>query len=258
MSTFTEGPVTTGPDGTDPDDRSVRRTLLLFATSLIVVAIGGLVAVTFGRDGGGNRNGGTVEGGSAKSETGGPANDPIGPRPGEEIAAYAAARAQILATATGERAAVVSFGRYLTEGEARAAVGQARVTSLLVAAPGGTPADVAEPMPAWVESQVAASRAEREEIRRLLPTVDDPEFADFYRQELTRLTKVIDSIKPDDPLVFAAVVRAPVSALKGLATRPDVRLVDVGTRAEIQPGTMVVGLRPEEKDRANDPPNRPE
>lgn len=253
MSTFTKGPVRKGPGGTDPDDLSVRRTLLLFGVGLIMVAIGGLVAVTFGDDGGDGDVGTVDQSGGAQVSS-----DPIGPAAGEEIAAYAAARAQALAGATGERAAVVSFGRYLTEAQARAALGQMRVTSLLAAPPGGTPSEVSGSVPAWVEGQVAASRSERDEIAKLLPTVDDPEFADFYREEVARLDKVIRSVDPNGPLVFGAVVRAPAAALQKLATAPDIRLVDVGSAPELEPGTVVGGLRPEEKERANDPPTRPE
>ena len=243
------------PGGSD-DDRKARRALLLFAVSLVVVGLGGLVAVTFGRDDPTNRR----ESASAESsaEGAGPSGDGIGPFPGEEVAAYSTERNQALAAATGDRVAVVSLSRYLTEPEARAAVGRLEVVNLLAAAPGGTPSVVTGTMVDWVNGQVEANRSERDEIQRLLPTVDDPQFKAFYEEEVARLTKLVDSVKPDGPHVFALTVRGAATDLQALATAPDVRLVDVGPSAALPPDTPLRGLRPEETERANEPPIRPE
>jgi hypothetical protein len=244
------------PPGRDDEDRKVRRSLLLFAISLVVVGLGGLVAVTFGRsDDPTNRR---DDAAAESTEEAGPTADGIGPFPGDEIAAYSAARAQALATAKGDRVAVVSLGRYMTEPEARAAVGRLQVVNLLAAAPGGSPSVVTGPMADWVNGQVGANRSEREEIQRLLPTVDDPQFTAFYEEEVARLTKLIDSVRPDGAHVFGLTVRGPATELQALARAPDVRLVDVGPSAKFPPDTPVRGLRPEEKERANDPPTRPE
>ncbi|HEX2273816.1 MAG TPA: hypothetical protein VHG90_08080 [Acidimicrobiales bacterium] len=243
------------PPGRDDEDRKVRRSLLLFAVSLVVVGLGGFVAVTFGRgDDPTNRR----EPGSAESAEVGPSADGIGPFPGEEIAAYSTGRGQALATATGARVAVVSLSRYMTEPEARAAVGRLQVVNLLAAAPGGSPSVVEGTMVDWVNGQVEANRSERDELQRFIPTVDDPQFKAFYEEEVARLTKLIDGVKPDGPHVFAVTVRGPAVELQALARAPDVRLVDVGPSAKLPPGTPLRGLRPEEKDRANDPPTRPE
>jgi hypothetical protein len=245
------------PPGQDADeDRKVRRSLLLFGVSLIIVGLGGLVAVTLGRsdDPTSDRDGRPAE----SAEEAGPSADGIGPFPGEEIAAYSAARAQALATAKGDRVAVVSLKRYMTEAEGRAAVGRLQVVNLLAAAPAGSPSVVTGTMADWVNGQVGGNRSERDEIERLLPTVDDPQFKAFYQEEVARLNKLIDSVKPEGPHIFAVTVRGPATELQALATAPDVRLVDVGPSSKFPPDTPVRGLRPEETQRANEPPTRPE
>ncbi|HEX2024578.1 MAG TPA: hypothetical protein VHF00_07710 [Acidimicrobiales bacterium] len=244
------------PRGNGDEDRKVRRSLLLFAISLVVVGLGGLVAVTFGRDDDPtNRR----EPGEAESaEEAGPSADGIGPFPGEEIVAYSAGRAQALATAKGDRVAVVSLKRYMTEPEARAAMGRLEVVNLLAAAPAGSPSVVTGTMADWVNGQVGGNRSERDEIQRLLPTVDDPQFKAFYEEEVARLNNLIDSVKPEGPHVFAVTVRGPTPDLQALAAAPDVRLVDVGPSAKLPPDTPLRGLRPEETERANEPPTRPE
>lgn len=256
MSTSTD-PVrpAPAPRRKDDPDRKVRRTLLLFAVSLVVVGLGGLVAVTFGRDDDPTNRRDATDTESAEEA---PSADGIGPFPGEEIAAYSAGRAQALATAKGDRVAVVSLKRYMTEPEARAAMGRLQVVNLLAAAPAGSPSVVTGTMADWVNGQVGGNRSERDEIQRLLPTVDDPQFKSFYEEEVARLTKLIDSVKPDGPHVFGVTVRGPATELQALARAPDVRLVDVGPSAKFPPDTPVRGLRPEEKERANEPPTRPE
>ncbi|HYX44929.1 MAG TPA: hypothetical protein VE760_07795 [Acidimicrobiales bacterium] len=236
------------PDSAADDDRSARRVLLLFAFSLIVVGLGGLVAISVRHTGGDN----------PKVAAGGPLPSAgLGPSPGEPLPAYLEARRAALASASGNRAAVVSFGKYVNEAQARAAVGKLTITSLLAAVPGGTPSVVTGGMPQWVEAQVAEKRGERDEIKRLIPTVDDAQFKKFYEEEVARLSKLVDSVKPDGPLVFGAVVKGPVVDLQAVAKAPDVRLVDVAPSADVTPETPVRGIRPEEAERANDPPTRP-
>ncbi len=256
MSISTD-PVRPAPAPGDSDeDRKVRRSLLLFAVSLVVVGLGGLVAVTFGPDDPTNRRASGAPEPSA--EEAGPSADGIGPFPGEEIAAYTTERNQALAGAKGDRVAVVSLATYMTEPEARAAVGRLEVVNLLAAPPGGTPSVVTGTMEDWVNAQVEANRVEREEFERFIPTVDDPQFKAFYEEEVARLTKLIDSVKPDGPHVFAVTVRGRATDLQALAAGPDVRLVDVGPSATLPPDTPLRGLRPEETERANEPPIRPE
>jgi hypothetical protein len=237
------------PDGvSDDDDRSARRVLLLFAFSLIVIGLGGLVTVAL-RDSGGDDP--AVSAGGPLPSTG------LGPSPGEPLPAYLEARRAALGSAKGNRAAVVSFGTYVNEAQARAAVGKLTVTSLLAAVPGGSPAVVTGGMAPWVEAQLAENRGERDEIRRLIPTVDDPQFKKFYEEEVARLNKLVDDVKADGPLVFGAVVKGTVADLQAVSRGPDIRLVDVAPSADVSPETPVRGIRPEEVERANDPPTRP-
>lgn len=269
MSISTEPTEPTEPtDPTDPpsarrrptyhdNEPAARRVLLLFAVSLIVVGLGGLVAITFGPDDPTSARQGSGPASESSNEVD-PSVEGIGPVPGEEVAAYTAGRAQALATAKGDRVAVVSFNRYMTEGEARAVVGQLAVSHLLAAAPAGTPSVVTGSMVDWVNGQVGANRSERDEIQKLLPTVDDRQFKAFYQDEVNRLTKLIDSVKPEGPHVFAVAVKGPTAALQALAQAPDVRLVDVGPSSKLPAGTPLRGLRPEEKEKANDPTMRPE
>ena len=235
-------------DSNDDDDRSARRVLLLFALSLIVIGLGGLVTVTL-RDDGGNDD---PRVGAAQLTSAG-----VGPAAGEPLPAYLDARRTALASATGNRAAVVSFGKYVSEAQARAAVGKLPVTSLLAAVPGGSPSVVTGSMAQWVDGQLADNRSERDEIKKLIPTVDDPQFKKFYEDEVVRLSKLVDSVKADGPLVFGAVVKGPAADLQAAARAPDVRLVDVAPSADVTPETPVRGIRPEEAERANDPPTRP-
>jgi hypothetical protein len=231
----------------DGDDRSARRVLLLFAVSLIVVGLGGLVTVTL-RDSGDD---------DSNVATGPIPSSGVGPSPGEPLPAYLEARRAALASASGNRGAVISFGKYVNEAQARAAVGRLSVTSLLAAVPGGSPSVVTGSMAQWVDAQIAENRAERDEIRKLIPTVDDPQFKSFYQEEVARLNKLVDDVKADGPLVFGAVVKGPATDLQAVAKVPDVRLVDVAPSADVTPDTPVRGIRPEEAERANDPPTRP-
>ncbi len=236
------------PGVLDEDDRKARRVLLLFAFSLIAVGLGGLVTVSL-RDTGSD---------DPRVATGGPLRTAgVGPSPGEPLPAYTEARARALGTATGNRAAVVSFGKYINEAQARAAVGKLTVTSLLAAVPGGSPSVVTGSMAEWVNGQVAENRSERDEIQKLIPSVDDPQFKKFYEEEIARLSKLVDSVKPDGPLVFGVVVKGAVADLRAVASAPDVRLVDIAPSAEIGADTPVRGIRPEETETANNPPTRP-
>ena len=237
------------PEGvSEDDDRSARKVLLLFAFSLIVIGLGGLVSVTL-RDSGSDDP--SIAAGGPLPSAG------VGPAPGEPLPAYLDARRAALASASGTRGAVVSFGTYVNEAQARAAVGKLTVTSLLAAVPGGSPAVVTGGMREWVDAQIADKRGERDEIRKLIPTVDNAEFKKFYEDEVARLSKLVDDVEADGPLVFGAVVKGPASELQAVAKAADVRLVDVAPSAEITPETPVRGIRPEEVERANDPPTRP-
>jgi hypothetical protein len=181
----------------------------------------------------------------------------LGPPAGTDVPTYINNRKQALATATGDRVAVVSLAEYATEDEARELVGSAEVLALLASAPGGQPAVVTGDLAGWVNSQTADARAERDEIQKLLPTVEDASFKTFYRSELDRLNNVISATKPSGALVFAVVVRAPAAALQALGADETIRLVDVAAGPDPDPKANYRGLRPEETGKANDPNTRP-
>lgn len=240
------------------DDRATRRALLLFAASLVVIGIGGLVAVTVKtRDRSPAVSSGPTVPAKAKSQADALLATGVGPVPGDDVNAYIADRGTALAAATGDRAAIVSFSSYLSEAQAKAAVGQVTVTAVLAAVPGRKPAVVTGPVADWLNAQLADQRAERDEFQKLLPTVDDAQFKTFYRQEIDRLSKLIDGTKADGPLIYAVVIKAPAPVLQALAKAKDVRLVDVAPIADLKPGTPERGLRPEETAHADDPPLRP-
>jgi hypothetical protein len=181
----------------------------------------------------------------------------IGPPAGTDVESYETTRRQALSAATGPRVAVVSFSDYQTEKKARALVGSNQVVALIACAPGGQPAVVTGSVSDWVNDQTASARGDRDEIQKLIPTVDDPAFKSFYKSELDRLNSLISGIDPSGDLIFAVVVRADATALQALQAKDGVRLVDVGAGPDPDPNANYRGLRPEETAKANDPNTRP-
>ena len=184
----------------------------------------------------------------------------IGPTPGAELGPYLDNRRKALAAASGQRVAVVSFNRYMTEAQARALTGGTPVKAVLAAIPGGAPATVTTALGTWLDAEQSAMRTERDEIQKLLPTVTgDPEFKAAYEEDVKRLTDALNSVKADGPLVFGLVVEGTAESLRALAARggADVRLLDVAPPEAPQPDSDFRGIRPEEILEANDPPTRP-
>ncbi|MFP5316939.1 MAG: hypothetical protein ACLGI2_01450 [Acidimicrobiia bacterium] len=182
----------------------------------------------------------------------------LGPPQGTQVANYITARKEALAAATGDRIAVVSFGKYQTEARAKSLVAPAEVVALLAAPPGGQPEVVTSDLATWAREQTAEVRAERAEIEKLIPTArNDPSFQAFYRTELERLDKLLNAIRPGGELVFGVVVKSATPTLQQLGAKPDVRLVDVGPTADPVPRNDYRGLRPEETTKANEPNTRP-
>lgn len=181
----------------------------------------------------------------------------IGPVQGVELAGYVSGRKAALAAADEERVAVVSLAKYSTQAQARALVGSLPVVALLVAPPGIGPTVVTGDLAAWATAETAATRAERDEISKLIPTVGDPAFKAFYTEEVARLDKALRSFAPDSAMVFGVVVHGPSAGLQALGARSEVRLVDVGDMATPAPDAIYRGVRPEETAKANDPPLRP-
>lgn len=255
-------PVQLPPRGDDSvSERTARLTVTCLAASFAVLVVGLVVFLTVR-----HLREDTRHESSGSGATAPPAPTPaqaakivggIGPPPGGDVVSYLQSRKDALAAATGDRIAVVSLAKYMTEAKAKSAVGSAEVIALLAAAPGGQPALVTGGIGPWVTGQTADAKSERDEIQKLIPTVDDPSFKSFYKSEVDRLNKLLAAIQPSSDLVFGVVVRAPVTALQSLATNADVRLVDVGDSAEPPPTPNYRGLRPEEKSKANDPNTRP-
>jgi hypothetical protein len=188
----------------------------------------------------------------------------IGPLPGSSVTAYVRSRSSALAgVGDGDtRAAVVSFAAYRTVAAARAeveAVDGVEVEAVLLALPGGRPTSVdagVDPSDV-VADQRAQAASEKAALEELLPTVTDADFKLQYQADIDRLTALL--ARPGDvgPVVHAVVVVADGAALRRLAGRPGVRLVDPGPAARVPGPAGVAGLRPEENIRAGVPATRP-
>lgn len=183
----------------------------------------------------------------------------IGPLAGTALAVYVQQRGRALQSAEGTRAAVVSFVGYRSPTEARVALDDVEVVHLLVAIPGGRPvvADSDERLDDLVQRQRAEAEEERQALMELLPTVEDPDFKAQYEVDIARLTALLASPANAVDVVFGAVVTGSADELRALATRPEIRLVDVGSDAKAPPPRTITGLRPEETNQANTPEQRP-
>jgi hypothetical protein len=181
----------------------------------------------------------------------------VGPASGTDLPGYLPARKAALAANREERVAVVSLAKYSTEAQVKTLLGATVPVALLVAPPGTAPAVVTGDLATWSREQTAATQAERAEIAKLLPTVDDPSFKTFYNAELARLDKALKAFAPTSAMVFGVVVKAPAATLQALGAKADVRLVDLADTAAPSKDAVFHGLRPEETAKANDPPLRP-
>lgn len=162
-------------------------------------------------------------------------------------------RAGALEAADGRHDAVVSLISYrsvegVTTIAERAGV---EVVAVLVAPPGGPPALVTDSLAGWVEERRAAAIDQRAALAEILPTVDagDP-FAVAYLEDIARLDAELAGLDTSADLIYGFTTTASADALRALALRADVRLVDVG-------GLVPSGLRPEEIERVGEPPTRP-
>lgn len=251
------GPVRPTRAGGDQGARAAVRTIRLLAAGLFVALVGTAVFVT-------SR---IVRSDEPRARAARPRpvlNAPVedgritevGPLPGTEIDTYVAERRQDLARAQGERLAVVSLRSYVTEAEAHGGIAGRDVVALLVAAPGGVPTAVKGPLLAWADEQRVRDSTERDELKRLIPTVDDPAFKADYEAEVARLDKAIKAIDPTADVVYGFVVRRPAADLAALANEREVRLVDLAPAGEPADDVVYRGIRPEETTKANAPPTR--
>lgn len=176
----------------------------------------------------------------------------IGPAPGVAVADYVEARHDDLAGAEGSHRAVVSFARYLPD-DAAVALAPGAIETWLVAAPGGVP-QAADDVGQWRVDFAAAARDEAASLEELIPTVEDEEFERQYEADRDLALEMAEAVEAGDPVVFAVVITADASSLRQLARHEDVRLVDL-----VEPGAGGAprGLRPEEREVAGRPPERP-
>ncbi len=235
----------------------VRTLLVAVAVFVAVVSVTVFVSLSALNDDDPALSGDTARPGAVETVTTLPPPPQVGPAPGTELAGYVTARKAALAAVRDERVAVVSLAKYSTQAQAKTVVGATPIVSLLVAPPGTAPAVVTGDLAAWTRAQTAANTAEREEIKKLLPTVTDPAFKAFYTEEVARLDQALKSFAPDSAMVFGVVVRAPAAALQALGARAEVRLVDVAETASPPADAVYRGLRPEEVAKAGEPAMRP-
>lgn len=243
----------------DGDERAARRTVRFLAFAVFVAVIGATLVVSLMALDGEERSPEAASRAAPNVETVTTLPPPpeVGPEPGAEVPAYVTSRKAALTAAQDERVAVVSLAKYATQAQARALVGTTPVVALLVAPPGTAPATVTGDLAAWVNEQTAATQAERDEIQKLIPTVDNAGFKKFYTEEVARLDKALKSFSSTSAMVFGVVVKGPAPALKALGAKTEVRLVDVAGTATVDPKAVYRGLRPEETAKASEPPLRP-
>jgi hypothetical protein len=237
---------------TDPQPRIKREHLIWAAAAIVVVVLGVGLAALIAQRRVDNKEKGVLLG---QQESGG-AVVSIGPLDGNDINTYIQDRKAALQKASGDRAAVVSFDKYVTEADARAAVGQLHVVALVAAPPGGAPSMVTGDMATWAQQQKASATDQRDQTQELLKNgVDDPDYKAFYQQEVARLNKVLAGVNPKGNVVMGVVVTGPAAQLQALATRPDVRLVDVAPTAKVNDQTEYRALHPEQTStvKQNDP-----
>ena len=240
----------------DRDERAARWTVRALAASVFVAVVCVAVFVTLNTlNSGGSSSAGPPP--VVETVTTLPPPMEVGPAPGTDLAGYVTARKAALAATAEERVAVVSLAKYSTQAQAKTLAGTNAIVALLVAPAGVGPAVVTGDLAEWSKQQTAATTAERDEIKKLIPTVTDPAFKTFYNAEVVRLEKALKNFAPTSAMVFGMVVKAPAAALKTLGAKTDVRLVDVAPTAAPAPDTIYRGLRPEEAAKANDPPLRP-
>lgn len=241
-----------------PDDAALRRLVLRALAAVVLAVLAGAVAVLLLRTDEGE---GGVRTGD-RGRTGAAASEARHPPPGLPVEPYRTERGSALAASadtSGPVTAVLSLEQYLTEAELRAALGgDLLVRALLVAAPGRPPAVVPGRLAGWADQERAAAAAERDELRRLAATADDPEFKAQYEADATLLDQELPRLSPSSPLVYGAVLTGPGTSLRELAGRPGARLVDLVAVGGEEPALDgLIGLRPEEVATTGSPPRRP-
>lgn len=241
-------------DSPDPDLRAARRTLVLFVVA-VGAAVAGFVLVLVGDRG--DDGGSTIADAGLESPVapdGSTAH--IGPEAGTSVDRHIEERSRALSEVEGERVAVVSLTGYSTAETVEDLLSDVELDRYLIALVGDEPRATRD-----VDSTIADVRDEAEEqlaeIEKIAPTVeDDPDYSQFYAQEIERYRRLLEAADRDD-VVFGVVVEGRTADLRALASRASVRLVDVGSTDSLDRGAPVRGLRPEETATVGEPPVRP-
>ena len=81
-------------------------------------------------------------------------------------------------------------------------------------------------------AKLAASRRstlseELLELRKLIPTVDDPAYRAVYKQDAEAIKKMLTLLTEDPPIVYGVVIKLEHRSLVGLSKAPGVKLVDI-------------------------------
>lgn len=239
------------------EERAARRSIRLLGTGVLVAAVGAVVFTTFRLVDDSPDRSRPPQVSPLRPTT--PAGEyrQIGPLPGDDIATYIADRRAQLSEGDEERVAVVSLWSYTTEAEARAKVGATPVLGLLVAAPGGVAATVTGTLTEWAAHQRQADTSDRDEIRKMLPTVSNPVDKEDLQSEVVRLDKAIAAVDPTGDIVFGIVVKSKKAGLRALAVAEGVRVVDVASTSKPAKAVDYVGIRPEETTKIGKPATRP-
>ncbi|HVF32610.1 MAG TPA: hypothetical protein VM933_06195, partial [Acidimicrobiales bacterium] len=241
-----------------PSDEQLARLVVRALAAVITLTLAGGIASAAGRvsDGAGDET-------AADVIVGGPngfrPRGGLGPLPGTAVAAYVRAAEAEVRSVEGRRAAVVSFRGYSSPEEAVELVDGTHVVSWLVALPGGRPQELApdRDLVAWTKAQRDEAVAEKKALEQLLPTVEDPDFERQYQDDIDHLAALL-AVGPDRrDVVFGALVVGSGDALRAVAARRGVLLVDLDPDSTPPPPTAYVGLRPEEDSDAGEPATRP-
>lgn len=237
----------------EPTDEQLGGLVIRVLAGVVGLLLAGGIASAAGRVNEGVGSGDeVVEAGALLSVEGG-----IGPLAGTDVGGYSTSRRAALSEAAGRRSAVVSFSSYVSPKDMREMLDSVEVRRVLVAIPGGRPVEApTDDIMATLRRQREEAAEEKSALDELLPTVDDPDFEQSYREDIERLTLLLEAAEVTR-VVYGAVVVAPVDQLRALAKNPGVRLVDLGPTALAPPAGSVAGIRPEERVRAGEPPTRP-
>ncbi len=184
----------------------------------------------------------------------------VGPVVATAVDPYLASRREALAAADdGERVAVVSFDTFLEPGEAATVLQGLDAHLVQYRLPERTPrpaevqvadAGIQGQLAAEIDDVVATLQQEEAEVRSTLESgVEDESFRADYEARLDELVALRNTLRSDPAIVFAAVVTGPVDALRELAGRDTVRLVDLAPPDVPVAETTFYGVLPSDQER---------